>query len=274
VDAAGNGTQSHAVFDAKALMTNDDVYQPADGSWGEYARLPGFRAVLDPTDILGRKNHFIDRLHRLAIDQRVRAPLRSVVLDLGCGTGRIARHFDQRGARVVGLDITSQSLRVAADHSPNTICYVRSDGATLPIRSNSVDTVVSVYVLQYVVRTRQIYRRLVAEIARVLRVGGRWIFLEQEIGSRAGSGSVGSTIHRANYLDWDAMLPLSVGGSWIVRLGAPSRLEQRTLLSRDVPGVVEELLIRWILRRNRRLPDAVVDSQPYVDRLFVVERHA
>ena len=36
------------------------------------------------------------------------------ILDLGCGTGRIARHLAQRGARFTGVDFADKAVAIAA----------------------------------------------------------------------------------------------------------------------------------------------------------------
>ena len=43
------------------------IYQPADGSWKEYASKVGLQSVLDPHDSMGIKNRYIDATHKAAI---------------------------------------------------------------------------------------------------------------------------------------------------------------------------------------------------------------
>jgi len=53
------------------------------------------------------------------------------VLDLGCGTGRDARWFGDRGHDVVGVDLAAAQLRVAAANAPGA-ALCRADVRSLP----------------------------------------------------------------------------------------------------------------------------------------------
>ncbi len=98
------------------------------------------------------------------------------VLDAGCGTGYLARILAQRGAMVVGVDLSSGLLSMARQEEardPLRIAYHEGDLADLSfLEDNSFDAAVSNVVLQDVRR----YGDAIAEIFRVLRPGGRFIF--------------------------------------------------------------------------------------------------
>lgn len=73
----------------------------------------------------------------------------SVVLDLGCGTGRLARHLGAtRNAFVVGIDTNIEALRIALGHHSNT--YSLYAGAHLPFKSQAFDLVVCSHVIGHV----------------------------------------------------------------------------------------------------------------------------
>jgi SAM-dependent methyltransferase len=62
-----------------------------------------------------------------------RLPGSGRVLDLGCGTGRDARWFGDRGYDVVGVDLAAAQLRVAEANAPGaSLC--RADVRSLPFR--------------------------------------------------------------------------------------------------------------------------------------------
>ncbi len=89
----------------------------------------------------------------------------STVLDLGAGTGRhlaaLAVRFD---CAAVGLDLSVHAIELAARlHGSSAWCVANCD-RVLPVRSASVDLVLSIDA-----------RRPTQEIARVLRPGGRVI---------------------------------------------------------------------------------------------------
>jgi len=85
-----------------------------------------------------------------------------VIADLGCGTGdHLARLAERTAARGVGFDLSADAVESAArSHSGGAWCVANCD-RVLPIRSASVDLVLSVDA-----------RRPRDEIARVLRPGG------------------------------------------------------------------------------------------------------
>ncbi len=94
-----------------------------------------------------------------------------VVLDLCCGTGDIALMFR---ARVVGVDFTTEMLRVARARRQSDVEWVRADALRLPFPDNSFD-VVSV---GYGLRNLADIERGLREILRVLWPGGKMLSLD------------------------------------------------------------------------------------------------
>ena len=64
----------------------------------------------------------------LALWETLAAETEGAVLDLGCGTGRVALHLARRGHEVLGLDI-----------DPALIAALRRRGAELPLRTVLAD---------------------------------------------------------------------------------------------------------------------------------------
>jgi SAM-dependent methyltransferase len=98
------------------------------------------------------------------------------VLDAGCGEGRFARMLAERGARVVGVDLSPRMIELAREEEGREhrgIEYLVADLADLsPLPRGSFDLAVA-YMSVHDVRR---YRRAFREIARVLRPGGRFVF--------------------------------------------------------------------------------------------------
>lgn len=95
------------------------------------------------------------------------------VLDIGCGTGNAAILAAQRGARVVGVDLSRGLLGLAredADIASVEPTLVQGDAQQLPFAPGSFDVALSAFGLIYAPDRE----KAVAEVARVLRPGGRF----------------------------------------------------------------------------------------------------
>jgi len=98
------------------------------------------------------------------------------VLEIGAGGAQCSRWLAARGARVVASDLSSGMLRTAraiSARSGRALPLVQCDGACLPLAGASVDLVVTAYgVVPFVADSAAV----MAEAARVLRPGGRFVF--------------------------------------------------------------------------------------------------
>jgi ubiquinone/menaquinone biosynthesis C-methylase UbiE len=97
-----------------------------------------------------------------------------IVLDIGCGVGRLTRVLAERGHHVHAIDVSAEMLAQARElnaHLEN-VSWHQGDGTTLrPIEDASIDAVVSHVVFQHIPDPRITYG-YVAEMGRVLRPGG------------------------------------------------------------------------------------------------------
>jgi malonyl-CoA O-methyltransferase len=96
------------------------------------------------------------------------------VLDLGSGTGYFTPLLRQRFAssQLVSLDLAQGMLAYARQHRPDShAAWVCGDAEALPLASDSLDLIFSSLAIQWCERPD----RLFAEIARVLRPGGRFV---------------------------------------------------------------------------------------------------
>lgn len=97
------------------------------------------------------------------------------ILELGCGGGLMAEEYARRGATVTGIDRSVPSLRVARSHASESglpIRYTGSVAERLPFPDAAFDAVVSADVLEHVESVEQV----IAEVARVLRPDGRFVY--------------------------------------------------------------------------------------------------
>jgi ubiquinone/menaquinone biosynthesis C-methylase UbiE len=103
---------------------------------------------------------------------RVAVAAGETVLDVACGTGNATIPAAQAGARTTGLDITPElfegARRRAADAGVE-IDWIEGDAENLPFDDGSFDVVLSAFGCMFAPDQR----KAAAEIARVLRPGGR-----------------------------------------------------------------------------------------------------
>jgi SAM-dependent methyltransferase len=116
-------------------------------------------------------------------DPRAQALLESLgplhgrrILDLGCGKGRFARILADRGARVVGLDVSAAMLAAAGGAG---LDRVRGSARRLPFRDASFDAAIAVEVFEHL-EPRAI-DDVCDELRRVLRPGGRFVLVDKNV---------------------------------------------------------------------------------------------
>ncbi len=91
------------------------------------------------------------------------------VLEVGAGAAQCSRWLRARGSQVVGLDISVAQLR----HARGAVPVVAGSGPALPFADGTFGCAFSAYgAVQFVADLDA----LLAEVSRVLRSGGRWVF--------------------------------------------------------------------------------------------------
>ena len=100
-----------------------------------------------------------------------------LVLDLGCGEGYCSRMLRQRGARVVGLDVSERMIELARQAeraNPLGIRYDTADAVTADLGDASVDLVVAVFLFNYLGVEQM--RKTMRNVHRMLKPGGHFVF--------------------------------------------------------------------------------------------------
>ncbi|QHT54691.1 class I SAM-dependent methyltransferase [Cellulomonas sp. H30R-01] len=162
----------------------DDAVTPYLPPTGKAPLLPFYDVLSTVTGV--RRRHA--RLVGLA---GIRAGDR--VLDLGCGTGNVAQLVARTipDAVVTGLDPDLPALRRAARKARRArvpLTFVRGYGQAVPLPDASVDHVVSSLALHHVPDADR--AATAAEVARVLRPGGRVTILDFGGGAHGGRSAV------------------------------------------------------------------------------------
>jgi len=105
-------------------------------------------------------------------------PAPGEVLDVGCGTGMVGRELRSRGfrGRLVGLDISTASLRVAQQSGAYDDLRPADLQQPLPLDDDAVDALVCVGVMTYLADVEAVWR----EFARVVRPGGHVMVTQRE----------------------------------------------------------------------------------------------
>jgi SAM-dependent methyltransferase len=103
------------------------------------------------------------------------------VLDFGCGTGWLTTALARQGCNATGLDISPAAVNLARrvaerelDKAGGSATFAVYDGMSLPFADATFDRVVCFDAFHHVIDQRA----TIAELARVLRPGGRIAFVE------------------------------------------------------------------------------------------------
>jgi SAM-dependent methyltransferase len=100
------------------------------------------------------------------------------ILDFGTGIGNSLPHLAKAfpGARLVGLDVSQNSLDLADRRFPGVAELVRYDGIKAPFEDGSFDLIFSACVFHHIDAAE--HRQIFAELHRLLRPGGQMVIFE------------------------------------------------------------------------------------------------
>jgi SAM-dependent methyltransferase len=208
---------------------------PNDDLWESYAQwwIDGFTEGADP--------EYVEQIIPLAVEE-----LRgfNTVLDVGTGDGQIARVLAAQGATVIGVDPTSAQITVASQRGGGP-SYVRSGANTLPFVSDSVDAVLACLVFEHIDDLDD----AIAEVARVLRPGGRFaFFLNHPLLQTPDSGWIDDHMVDPPEQYW--------------RIG-PYLVETAT-----IEEVEKDVFIRFVHRPLSRYVNALIANGLVIERMF------
>jgi SAM-dependent methyltransferase len=227
-------------FDARADVY--DTLRPTDALWWER-----FAALVELGDLRGRR-----------------------ILDVGCGTGRLAEALAAEArAKVWGIDASAQMVAVARASVPAGVGIRQGDATALPFRDGWFDRVTMSLVVHLLDRPRAF-----AEARRVLGGGGRlaigtflpdhfatfWLvpYFPSIAAIDAGRFPAPAELERelaaAGFATFET--PRLVGERTIEREDALSRIRGRHISTFDL--LAPDELAEGTARAERELPETVV----------------
>lgn len=184
------------------------------------------------------------------------------VLDLGTGEGQIARLLSAAGAHVVGIDPTNAQITLAATRGGDAN-YLIGDAAQLPFDNDAFDAVIASLVFEHIIDMEG----AVAEVARVLRPGGRFaLFLNHPLLQTPGSGWVDDYTIDDQY--WRV-------GPYLVEQVLEEEVQKDVFIPfvhRPLGRYVNEMAAHGLLvhELHEPAPPASTGFQPWIPRLLVL----
>ena len=81
------------------------------------------------------------------------------LLDIGCGSGWLARQCSQHGARVTASDLAPRGVAGARSRFPDAASFIVADAYHMPMRSESFDAIILSEVLEHLEEVDSACRR-------------------------------------------------------------------------------------------------------------------
>lgn len=240
-------------------MNETNRFEGAD--WRKRAEAGFLASGIDPVDRKGHKNLYIDILQKRALEEVLRLKGDEVVLDFGCGSGRIAYWIASKVRKVMGVEITREMIDLAEkNRTAKNVEFALYDGLHFPVFPYPFDLILSVGVLQTM--KGELLKSTLSSLAQYLRKGGMFYFIEQvsdspnvdrprlkEYLDAFGSSGMECLQH----------YPIRKGRWWLlylIRYGL-------------VPHKLFSQIASWEMSKNRKREDKVAY---YKDYLFLLKR--
>jgi SAM-dependent methyltransferase len=192
--------------------------------WDERARKNAFHYIAswrrewDVDSFLASGEKDFARLVAPALERALISASGKVMIELGCGAGRMTRSFARRFARVYAFDVSQEMLQKARRmHSDqNNVMWLLGNGADLScVRTGVADFIFSYLVLQHL-PAKALVIQYVREMLRVLKPGGAFLF--------QFNGGLAPTMNWRGRLAWGI-----VDAFWTMHLPGMSRAFARLL---------------------------------------------
>jgi 2-polyprenyl-6-hydroxyphenyl methylase/3-demethylubiquinone-9 3-methyltransferase len=169
------------------------------------------------------------------------------VADIGCGWGFLARQLADSGAQVIGVDISRDTLKLAAEQKMgDKVHYIQGRAENLPI-TGEFDIAMAADVLEHV----EDLERTIVEISRILKEGGKFFFV-----------TVNKTfLARLVYLTFgeDILRLLPKGTHYYDKFVVPKHLEELMLKYRLKLLDIQGILVNPFFKRYHFWPSKAIE---------------
>ena len=229
--------------------------------WDKRAERGFLGSGIDPGDRKGHKNNYIDFLQKMALDEVFEFKGDELVLDFGCGSGRIAYWIAPKVREVVGVEVSPEMIDLAErNRTARNVEFVLYDGVHFPVFPYPFDLILSVGVLQ--IMKGELLKSTLSSLAQCLEKDGRLYIIEHVSDSpKAGRRSLKGYLDAFDSSRMECLqyYPIRSGRWWmlyLIRYGL-------------VPRKWFPPIARWEIRKNRK-------KDPYIphykDYLFLLRK--
>jgi SAM-dependent methyltransferase len=191
------------------------------------------------------------------------------VLEVGAGSAMCSRWLSKQGAKPIAVDISHRMLTFSRGVEP-FVPAVQADAARLPFQAESFDLAFSAYgAIPFVADPFEV----MAEVARVLRPGGRWVFatshpIRWAFPDSPGEDGLTATM---SYFDRDAYVEFDSAGqpTYVehhrtlgdrIRDIVAAGFELLDLIEPEWPPELEAVWGGWSPLRGRLIPGTAIFS--------------
>lgn len=153
--------------------------------WDEYGRQAAVAVRRQPSSHVLRACPLPELVQPARVMQRLGCLKGTRVLEIGCGRGALSVYLARRGARVTGVDVSSNCIaaaRLLARANRVRPRFVHATATRLPFKDESFDRVVGMSILHHLPESEVAAAAL--EVHRVLKPHGTAIFWEPTENSR------------------------------------------------------------------------------------------
>ena len=201
-----------------------------------------------------RQNIYLDYVSRRFVRRYLRPRKADIVLDFGCGVGRLSMFLGPSAAMIVGVDQSSGMLAAARRWSRarriDNVHYVRAGRDGCPLATACVDKIVTCWVLAHM--SDGLLQEMLGEFRRVLKPGGRLVAFEHVRSARASYAGIHVQRTVAEYTE-------------LIEAAGLRLIASRSVLRHPSYG-------RWLWRRFSWLPALALPLLAFLEETTVMRK--